>query len=102
MRFILLASTLFLASILPAGAAVAASPDHLRIGVFNKTLTTLAAESEGFLAEQGLTVEYLQVSSSTQQFQFLRDGQYDLVHSSPDNTVNYRLNDSNALGATFD
>lgn len=96
---VLLGVVLFASIVSNASAAQAA---HLRIGVFNQTLTALAAQSQGFLAEQDLTVEYLQVSSSTQQFQYLRDGQYDLIHSAPDNTVNYRLNDSNALGGAFD
>ncbi len=75
---------------------------HLRIGVFAQSIPAMAAVSEGFYADYNLTVEYLQVSSSTQQFEYLRDGLYDIVMTSPDNVANYRLNSSNALGATID
>lgn len=78
------------------------TPATVRVGVFTKTLALLAAQSKGFFAQQNLTVEYLQVTSSPQQFQALRDGEYDLVLTSPDNVANYRLNDNNPLGARLD
>lgn len=103
----LLAGVLLAVGLAPATAAARSacsdvSPASLRIGTFSQSLTTLAADSEGFAAAQGLAVEYLQVTSSTGQFQDLRDGNYDLILTSPDNVVNYRLNESNALGGTFD
>ena len=74
------------------------APVTIRLGTFGQSLQTLVAEQKGFFAEQNLTVPVLSVTSSTQQFQFLRDGQYDLISTSPDNIVNYRLNPNNALG----
>jgi ABC-type nitrate/sulfonate/bicarbonate transport system substrate-binding protein len=74
------------------------APATIRLGTFGPSLQTLVAEQKGFFAEQNLTVSVLSVTSSTQQFQFLRDGQYDLISTSPDNIVNYRLNPNNALG----
>jgi ABC-type nitrate/sulfonate/bicarbonate transport system substrate-binding protein len=79
--------------------AVAASMDTVRIGVFFKSVVQLAAQAKGFYTAQNLVVRELQVASSTQQFASLRDGAYDAVFSSPDNVVNYRLNDHNPLGA---
>ena len=75
------------------------APATIRLGTFGQSLQTLVAEQKGFFAEQNLTVSVLSVTSSTQQFQFLRDGQYDMISTSPDNIVNYRLNPNNALGS---
>ena len=75
------------------------APATIRLGTFGQSLQTLVAEQQGFFAEQNLTVSVLVVTSSTQQFQLLRDGQYDLISTSPDNVVNYRLNPNNALAS---
>lgn len=83
-----------------AGAATP-TPATINLGVFATNLPLLAAQQKGFFAAQQLTVNILPVSSSTQQFQYLRDGQYDMVSTAPDNVLNYRLNTSNALGDTF-
>jgi ABC-type nitrate/sulfonate/bicarbonate transport system substrate-binding protein len=80
----------------PPGSA--AAPRKLTLGVFAPTLPLIAADRLGFFAEEGLTVTFAQVTSSTQQFQSLRSGEYDLALTSPDNVANYRLNTSNALG----
>ena len=89
----------------PAGAAQAqsgAAPATIRMGTFYRTLPMLAAQARGFYAQQNLTVDYQQVTSSTQQFQSLRDDLYDVIQTAPDNVANYRLNSSNPLGATID
>lgn len=70
----------------------------LRMGIFIRTLPMLVAQSRGYYAAEGLQVEYLQVASSTQQFEYLRDGRYDLIQTAPDNVFNYRLNRANPLG----
>lgn len=75
------------------------APATIRLGTFGQTLQTLVAEQKGFFAEQNLTVSVLSVTSSTQQFQFLRDNQYDMISTSPDNVINYRLNPNNALAS---
>jgi ABC-type nitrate/sulfonate/bicarbonate transport system substrate-binding protein len=77
-------------------------PATLRVGVFARSLPMLAAEAKGFFARENLTVSFLQVQSSTQQFTSLRDGQYDIVQTAADNVANYRLNDSNPIGARLD
>lgn len=78
------------------------TPATVRVGVFTRTLAQLAAQSKGFFAQQNLTVEYLQVTSSQQQFQSLSNNEYDAVLTSPDNVANYRLNANNPLGMRLD
>ena len=93
-----------------AGAAPASVPTGpaddppvtLRLGFFTRSLATLAAQTNGFYAEEGLAVAEFPVSGSRQAFQFLREGLYDIVLASADNPVNFRLNPHNALGAPLD
>ncbi|MHB8325032.1 MAG: ABC transporter substrate-binding protein [Candidatus Dormibacteria bacterium] len=59
----------------------------------------LAAEENRLFALQNIEVEYAAVASSTEQFASLASGSYQLVHTAPDNVLNYRLNRGNALGA---
>jgi ABC-type nitrate/sulfonate/bicarbonate transport system substrate-binding protein len=75
---------------------------HLTVGIFSPTLTTMVADAEGYLEEENVTVEYEQVTGSVQQFESLQSGDYDLILTAPDNVAHYRLNESNALGGTFD
>jgi len=77
-------------------------PATLHVGFFGRTLPMIAAQAKGFFAAEGLTVNFLQIASSTQAFADLRDGRYDLALTSVDNVVNYRLNAGNPLGATLD
>ncbi len=75
--------------------------EHLTMGVFHRSLPLLvAAEHQSFLG-QGLEVDCTPVESSGQQFADLRSGRYQLVHTAPDNVLNYRLNPGNALGTTL-
>jgi len=89
-----------------APAAVAAdvdmTPTTVRMGLFTRNLALFAAQDKGFFAKQQLKVEYLQVKSSVQQFQSVRDGEYDVIMTSPDNVANYRVNPKNAAGGTLD
>lgn len=94
-----------LATLLALTAAIVATPapaaahrPTVDLGIFYQSLPLLAAQEKGFFERAGLDVRYQQVTSSTQQFQALRDGEYDLVATAIDNVANYRLNDSNALG----
>lgn len=76
------------------------TPATLNVGFFGKNIMMLAAADKGFFAAQNLTVNFLQIASSEQAFTDLRDGRYDIILSSIDNVVNYRLNPHNFLGAT--
>jgi ABC-type nitrate/sulfonate/bicarbonate transport system substrate-binding protein len=78
------------------------TPRSVRLGLFTRTLALLAGQSKGFFAQHNLTVDFLQAQSSPQQFQYLRDGLYDVIMTSPDNVANFRLNPNNALGAALD
>ena len=103
---LMLAALLLQPALLRARAAsqpsVGGEPATLRVGVFARSLPMLVAQAKGFFARENLSVSFLQVQSSTQQFQFLRDGQYDIVQTAADNVVNYRINDSNPVGARLD
>lgn len=77
-------------------------PRRIRLGSFYRSLPMLAAEEKGFYADHQLEVEFDQVKSSTQQFQYLADGRYDVVQTSPDNTANYLLNENNPIGERVD
>jgi ABC-type nitrate/sulfonate/bicarbonate transport system substrate-binding protein len=70
----------------------------VKLGAFYRSLPMLVAEEKGFYADRDIEIDYGQVKSSTQQFEFLSDGRYEVVQTSPDNTANYRLNDDNPIG----
>lgn len=74
----------------------------VRLGCFYRSLPMMVAQQHGFYDDAGIEVEYVQVSSSTQQFEYLRDGRYDVVQTSPDNTANYRYNGGNPIGERVD
>jgi ABC-type nitrate/sulfonate/bicarbonate transport system substrate-binding protein len=74
----------------------------IKLGAFYRSLPMLAAERNGIYANHGVDVEFGQVKSSIQQAEYLADGQYDVVQTSPDNTANYRLNDQNPIGRRVD
>lgn len=74
----------------------------IRLGGFYRSLPMTVAEEQGFYQRHDLDVEFDQVTSSTQQFEYLSDGRYDVVQTSPDNTANYRLNDDNPIGVRVD
>lgn len=77
-------------------------PDVVRIGVFGTNAAMTAAIRKGFFAAQNVDLRVFQVSGSIQQFQFLRDDQYDLVSTASDNCANYATNQNNPLGAIVD
>jgi ABC-type nitrate/sulfonate/bicarbonate transport system substrate-binding protein len=74
----------------------------VRLGCFYRSLPMMAADQHGFYREGGIEVDYQQVTSSTQQFEYLRDDRYDVVQTSPDNVANYRYNDRNPIGTRVD
>jgi len=74
----------------------------IRLGAFYRSLPMMAADQKGFYEGNEIAVEFDQVKSSTQQFQSLHEGEYDVVQTSPDNTANYRLNDNNPISTRVD
>jgi hypothetical protein len=74
----------------------------IRLGYFYRTLPLMTAQRHGFYRRHGLEVQEERVRSSTQQFEYLLDGRYDVVQTSPDNVANYRYNTGHALGDRID
>jgi ABC-type nitrate/sulfonate/bicarbonate transport system substrate-binding protein len=77
-------------------------PRRLALGLFSASLVTPAARAGGWFAAHGLDVAEEAVTSSRAQFHALFSGAYDLVLTSPDNVLAYRLDPGNPLGATHD
>lgn len=75
---------------------------QIHLGGFYRSLPMMVAEQKGFYAESDVEVVFDQVKSSTQQFEYLSDGRYDVVQTSPDNTANYRLNEHNPINTQVD
>jgi len=74
----------------------------IKLGAFYRSLPMMVAEQKSFYADCNIEIDYGQVKSSTQQFEYLSDGRYDVVQTSPDNTANYRVNDDNPIGKRVD
>jgi ABC-type nitrate/sulfonate/bicarbonate transport system substrate-binding protein len=74
----------------------------VRFGVFYQSLPMIVAERHGHYRDQDLEVEHHKVTSSTQQFEWLGDGRYDFIQTSPDNVANYRYNQGNPLNTVID
>jgi ABC-type nitrate/sulfonate/bicarbonate transport system substrate-binding protein len=69
----------------------------LRIGYFSRSPVLAVAESRGVLARHGLRLETEAVASSPAQYRSIASGDYDLVLTSPDNVVAYRVGTANPL-----
>lgn len=74
----------------------------VRVGYFTTSPVLAVGDALGLFAEHDLTVEAEAVASSPAQFRCLRDGTYDLVLTSPDNVLAYRLGTGNPLGVRMD
>ncbi|MFL5703223.1 MAG: ABC transporter substrate-binding protein [Ktedonobacteraceae bacterium] len=66
----------------------------IQYGAFTRSVAFIEAQQRGYFAQAGLNVCYNQVSSSTQQFDSLLSGQYDIVSTTADNVVNRYVNSS--------
>ncbi|GCE06021.1 ABC transporter substrate-binding protein [Dictyobacter aurantiacus] len=64
----------------------------IQYGAFMHNVSFIEAQQQGFFTQQGLNVCYNQVSSSTQQFNSLLSGQYNIVETTADNAVNRYVN----------
>jgi ABC-type nitrate/sulfonate/bicarbonate transport system substrate-binding protein len=62
----------------------------LGLGYFSASPVLAVARARGLFARAGLTIEAEAVASSPAQFRSLRDGDYDLVLTSPDNVAAHR------------
>ncbi len=70
------------------------SETTLRVNSFRglQNLPALAAERRGDFARAGLGVELSYTNSSAEQLTALARGDYDLIHTAPDNVVNFDTN----------
>ena len=73
----------------------------LRIGTFTPSFLLELARRDGGFAAAGLEVIEESVTSSPQQFRSLRDGDYDVIFTNPDNIVAYEFLSDNPLGETM-
>jgi len=88
--------------LLAPDAGAQAAPATVRVGYFSTSLPLMAAQSNGYFADENIALGTFQVRSSVQMFQRVRDRLMDVAISSPDNPVNYRLNAHNAVGEPLD
>lgn len=63
----------------------------LRLGVFTTASIVAIAEGRGLFASNGISVSVEEVKGSGAQMQGLRDGHFQVVHTSPDNIMKSRL-----------
>jgi ABC-type nitrate/sulfonate/bicarbonate transport system substrate-binding protein len=71
--------------------------DEVRLGYFSASAVSMLAHHTGIYTASRLSVIEEAVPSSPEQFRRLLSGEYDLVLTSPDNVLNYRLNDRSPL-----
>lgn len=75
---------------------------RLAVGAFSPSVLLSVARATGRLAEHGLEVEEVPVSSSPGQFRSLVDGDLQAAFTSPDNVLAYRFSPSNPLARLLD
>jgi ABC-type nitrate/sulfonate/bicarbonate transport system substrate-binding protein len=76
--------------------------EEVRLGYFSASAVSMLAHDTGIYRANGLSVIEEAVPSSPEQFRRLLSGEYDLVLTSPDNVLNYRLNCRNPLQQAAD
>ncbi|KAK2603058.1 hypothetical protein N8I77_009542 [Diaporthe amygdali] len=64
----------------------------VQYGAFLPTATYSVANQLGFFTANGLNVVFNQVASSTDAFNSILNGQYDILTATVDNALNYRFN----------
>ncbi len=70
--------------------------ENLTIGVFGATAPMLVGRALRFFEQEGVSVTWDRVRSSTQQFLDLASGKYDLLETAFDNVIFYALSAANA------
>lgn len=86
----------------PTAREISMDPATIRIGDFSKSPVIAMAQKHGYFADANLTVTEEQTPSSPVIFRKLRDGEWDVILTQIDNVFNYRYNQSNPLGGTFE
>lgn len=75
---------------------------HIVVGTFTPSVLLDVARSTGRLADQGLEVDEVPVTSSPAQFRSLLAGELDVALTNPDNVMAYRFIPGNPLGELLD
>jgi ABC-type nitrate/sulfonate/bicarbonate transport system substrate-binding protein len=83
-------------------AVIGHEPARLAIGRFSLSAPLAVAHASGMFAADDLAVTSVPATSSVEQFAALLDGRLDLVLTSPDNVLTYRVNRGNPLGRVAD
>lgn len=78
------------------------SSDVIRVGQFSESPVLAVARALSFDEKYGIEWETSRVASSPAQFESLRDGELDIVVTSPDNVLLYTSTAENPLGARLD
>ncbi|POS81603.1 hypothetical protein DHEL01_v200041 [Diaporthe helianthi] len=73
-------------------ATSVAALQNVQYGAFLPTATYSVANQLGFFTANGLNVTFNQVASSTDAFNSILSGQYDILTATVDNALNYRFN----------
>jgi ABC-type nitrate/sulfonate/bicarbonate transport system substrate-binding protein len=76
--------------------------DVVRLGVFSPSAVVAVGTDAGAFESAGIALEISAVRSSISAFTDLASGALDLLVTSPDNVLAYRLNRSNVLGTCID
>jgi hypothetical protein len=77
-------------------------PHRLVAGTFSPSVLLDVARATGRLADAGIEVEEVPVTSSPGQFRSLLDAEIDVAFTSPDNVLAYRFSPTNPLGGVLD
>ncbi|HEX2780401.1 MAG TPA: ABC transporter substrate-binding protein [Gemmatimonadaceae bacterium] len=86
----------------PAARQLEMEPAVIKLGYFSKSPVITMGLKHGFFAAENITLDTAQTASSPQIFRNLRDGQRDIILTQIDNVFNYRYNQSNPIGGTFE
>jgi ABC-type nitrate/sulfonate/bicarbonate transport system substrate-binding protein len=74
----------------------------VRMGVFSQSVVVSIGRAHGVFDDAGIDLEVTPVRSSVAAFTALANKELDVLVTSPDNVLAYRLNGSNALGRRLD
>jgi ABC-type nitrate/sulfonate/bicarbonate transport system substrate-binding protein len=74
-----------------------AATSCIQYGAFGKSVSYIEAVNQGYFTKEGISVCYDQVTSSTQQISSLLSGQYNIISSTADNTVNQDVNNGQSI-----
>lgn len=86
----------------PPARQLATEPDVIKLGFFSKSPVITMGVKHGFFAAENIVLDAVQTASSPQIFRNLRDGNHDVILTQIDNVFNFRYNESNPIGGTFE